>query len=235
MKQLILLPVIIFLSATASAQNGAKAIGGAMGNLRWALSGGTLTVGGTGAMPDNSLEIPWENYREEITGVILRKGVTSIISGAFHDCPNLTSVSIPGSVEAIGKGAFSYCESLASVFISTGVKHIGESAFTSCSSLRSVAISAGVNSIGDGAFAGCENLTTITIPGSVTTIGTFAFSNCRSLTDVTLERINPLPVSPDIFNRAAFDSVTLHVPSGTKELYRLSPGWKNFRTIVDSE
>ena len=47
--------------------------------------------------------------------------VTRIGDGAFTDCPNLTSVTIPQSVTFIGKKAFERCKNLASVTIPNGV------------------------------------------------------------------------------------------------------------------
>ena len=81
--------------------------------------------------------------------------VTSIRSGTFWDCYELTSITIPNSVTSIGYRAF-----------------------YGCSSLTSITIPNSVTSIGNGAFYGCSDLTSITIPNSVTFIGEGAFYNC---------------------------------------------------------
>ena len=89
--------------------------------------------------------------------------VTMILTSAFNQCQNLTSVVMPNSVTTICNKAFYDCNGLTSVTI-------GNSVIT----------------IGDEAFSFCERLTSVTIPNSVTTIGDDAFSYCTSLTSVTI-------------------------------------------------
>ena len=132
--------------------------------------------------------------------------VTSISSGTFSLCRNLTSITIPNSVTSIDSWAFSYCIALASVTIPNSVKSIGAYAFYGCSGLSSVTITNGV--IGNNAFDLCGNITSvtlgngvtsignkafygnnfssITIPNSVTYIGTEAFCACGFLTSITI-------------------------------------------------
>jgi hypothetical protein len=185
-------------------------IGGTTGPLTWLFVGSTLTISGTGAMPDyTSGNSPWDGYRVSITTVNIQNGVTSIgnyafyacISlpsitipnsvttiggGAFYDCGSLTSITIPNSVTTIGNDAFQYCRSLTSVSIGNSVTTIGVSAFHACWSLTSITIPSSVTTIGGSAFFGCTSLTSITIPNSVTTIGDGAFYGCSSLTSITI-------------------------------------------------
>lgn len=128
--------------------------------------------------------------------------VTSIGSGAFKNCYDLTSVIIPNSVTLIDTGAFQDCSNLTSVTIPNSVTSIDWCVFMNCKSLASITIPNSVTSIGLGAFDGCENLTSITIPNSLTSIAEFVFHSC-GLTSVTI------PNSVTSIGDAAFGSCPL--------------------------
>ena len=76
---------------------------------------GTLTISGTGAMPDyDCVKSPF--YDASIKNVIIEDGVTSIGKLAFIDCKSLTSGTIPDSVTSIDKHAFYGCNSLTDIY-----------------------------------------------------------------------------------------------------------------------
>ena len=103
----------------------------------------TLTVSGTGAMPDfNSFDDqPWKDVREKIKTVVIEAGVTSIGNEAFTGCEALTSVTLPESgLETIGEKAFMGCEKLSSITIPKSVTTIKEQAFYSCYALGGVTV-----------------------------------------------------------------------------------------------
>ena len=121
-----------------------------------------------------------------LTSVVIPEGVTFINAnrvvgvGAFMDCTNLTSVTLPSSLVEIGFGAFSYCDSLSAITIPPKVEWIGTFAFSNCSSLKTIALPASIKKIDHSAFSNCTSLTTVTIPASVTelSIGLEAFEGC---------------------------------------------------------
>ena len=77
-----------------------------------------------------------------IPDTINGKKVTGIGWGAFEDCRNLTSITIPNSVISIESRAFHYCSSLTSITIPESVTSIGEDiVFYGCSSLTSINVS----------------------------------------------------------------------------------------------
>ncbi len=171
-------------------------------NVQWSLSGGTLTISGSGKMKDYSYNVyaPWSDQREAIQKVVIKDGVTSIGDYAFANCESLTSVTIPGSVTSIGGHAFSWCLVLEDVMIPESVTSIGDWAFEYCCALTDIAIPTGVTRIGEHMFFYCGNLKSVTIPDSVTSIGTYAFFYCMALTDVTI------PESVTNIGRIAFES-----------------------------
>ena len=103
----------------------------------------TLTVGGTGAMPDfaDFDDQPWKDVREKIKTVVIEAGVTSIGNRAFTGCEVLTSVTLPESgFETIGEKAFMGCEKLLSITIPKSVTTIKERAFLYCQALGGVTV-----------------------------------------------------------------------------------------------
>ena len=113
-------------------------------NLTWTLVDGVLTISGTGAMDDYTVEerSPWYSGRSEITSVVIENGVTSIGARAFPGCDSLTGVTIPNSVTTIGAMAFIECSSLTSVTIPDSVANIEFYAFAGCNSLTGITIEA---------------------------------------------------------------------------------------------
>ena len=179
--------------------------------------GWTLTLTGNGAMADyntfdSSHQPPWDWAHNEITQVIIHKGVTHIgdyaFSGIFNpqeiDIPDgvetigdyafdgcfgghgKTKLVLPDSVTHIGMGAFDGCTFLQNVTLSKNLTDIGDDAFANCGELLEIQIPAGVKTIGAGAFQSCTKLESIDIPSSVTNIGAVAFYSCVSLSNITI-------------------------------------------------
>ena len=172
-----------------------------------------------------------------LTSVTIGNSVTNIGGGAFYGCSGLTSVTIPNSVASIGSYAFSGCSGLTSVTIPNSVTSIGSSAFYGCSDLTSVTIPNSVTSIGISAFEYCSGLTSVTIGNSVTSIGSYAF-NCENLATVVSLIENPFKIngkssSGRVFSQNTFMNATLYVPTGKKEAYKATGGWKDFVFIEE--
>ena len=142
----------------------------------------------TNELDDGTLAIKYAGHDKTyvIPAEINGRRVTKIDDGAFRDCKNLESITIPNSVTSIGWSAFSGCRSLKSVAIPKSVTEIGSYAFEDCSSLTSIIIPDGMTSISEHAFDGCESLTSVKIPDNVTSIGDLSFYWCTSLKNVTI-------------------------------------------------
>lgn len=123
--------------------------------------------------------------------------VTVVLSCAFSDCSNLTSINVSpenetyasedGCVYTKDKKRLLLCpQGKSAVDIPEGVTSIEEYAFYNCQNLTEVTIPESVKSINNGAFSSCSSLEEVTIPGSVENIGFQAFSGCSSLTKVTM-------------------------------------------------
>ena len=152
-------------------------------NVRWSISGTTLTISGTGAMWDYT-DSPW--YGRDIKDVVVKSGVTSVGECAFADCWNLQRVSLPRSITTIQYGAFYYCHSLQAISIPSTVERIGERAFQLCGALSSVSLPDSITTVEPYAFSNCWNLQTVTMPKNLHTIGSGAFSYCNALSSISL-------------------------------------------------
>ena len=174
-----------------------------------------------------------------LESVVIPNHITSIGKGAFSDCEDLISVTMPSSLPSnIPDELFSGCYSLVETSIPSDVTSIGNRAFGSCYSLSSIVMPDGVVSIGNSAFAGCSGVANIDIPTTVRTIGSGAFSwsgiisctipdgvttlesntfaNCQNLTNVEI------PSSVTSFGERVFYWCTalqsLEIPNGTTEI-----------------
>lgn len=160
--------------------------GSSSSSIRWMLDkSGTLTISGTGSMPDYSYNLsPWDSQRNDVKKIVIEYGIDHIGQESFEFCKNVKSVSIPESVKSIGDAAFFTCSKLESVTLPRGLTEIGQETFDHCAKLESIVLPDGVTVIGSAAFNCCSSLTSITIPQSVTEIKDSAFNACRNLKSV---------------------------------------------------
>ena len=109
---------------------------------------------------------------------------TGIGSGAFKDCTNLISVTIPASVRYIGTDAFKGC--YPEVFVNNSDVELDyeftDADYVALGCPKELMISPLYTSIAAEAFKGNTTLTSITIPASVTSIGKDAFRGCNPTT-----------------------------------------------------
>ena len=210
--------------------------------LSWTLTkAGTLTISGSGAMPDFSAEaLPsWMAHNDSISTIVIEEGVTSIGAYAFYQSKALgvyipdgvesigesafngakiVGVTIPGSVQTIGNNAFFECPNLASATVSEGVGTIGDNAFRGCTSLQYIDFPSTITSVGSGAFMDCTKMTRVRfMPGSESVaMGSGLFARCQYLMDVTL------PQTADCISDNMFSSCTLlssiYIPVGVSEI-----------------
>ena len=88
--------------------------------ISWSLDeSGVLEIAGQGAMNEwqNEEEVPWNGYRDQITEVQIKEGITSIGAYAFADCEKLVKLDIADSVQTIGAFAYFNCRGLSTLTI----------------------------------------------------------------------------------------------------------------------
>ena len=111
-------------------------------DIAWVISeDGTLAITGTGDMDDfkrGSAEVPWADFRDSVTSVVVGEGVTGIGREAFYNCANMTGIALPEGVTSIRDQAFEGCTGLSEITIPASVTEIGYKAFYDCDSLTDV-------------------------------------------------------------------------------------------------
>lgn len=107
-------------------------------SITWTLENGTLTITGVGAMDDFTEGAPWADRKDEITKVVISKGITYVGACAFRNFDALTSVEFGTDVYEIGKEAFYSCEGLTVIHLPASFKVFGESSFLACSKLTEI-------------------------------------------------------------------------------------------------
>ena len=188
---------------------GAAATSGDFGEnncLHWevstgVLSGKTLTISGTGVMPDFNFPegnlAPWWNYEAlgmltsfgnfklegELKKVVIKDGVTNVGSYALFFLPAATQVTLPDSVTRIGRYGIAMCSKLTGMSIPKSVTEIGDFGLAG-NGLTAVTLPDGLQSLGRGAFDTCTSLTNTTLPAAITAVPGKCFANCTKLLNV---------------------------------------------------
>ena len=165
------------------------------------LSGKTLTISGTGAMPDfdfpNGNLAPWWNYEAlgmltsfgnfklegELKKVVIKDGVTNVSDYALFFLPAATQVTLPDSVTSIGRYGIAMCPKLTGLSIPKGVTGIGDFGLAG-NGLTAVTLPDGLQSLGRGAFDSCASLTNTTLPAAITAVPGKCFADCTKLLNV---------------------------------------------------
>lgn len=94
---------------TSAATSGNCGATGHESDVTWSFdeSSGTLTISGSGAMADYTVngsgdDRPWKDYAESITKVQISEGVTSLGKSAFQNLTALRETNIPASITQLG-------------------------------------------------------------------------------------------------------------------------------------
>lgn len=193
----------IFESFTAAATEGDFGVNNC---LHWevstgVLSGKTLTISGTGAMPDfdfpNGNLAPWWNYEAlgmltsfgnfklegELKKVVIKDGVTNVSNYALFFLPAATQITLPESVTSIGRYGIALCSKLNGVSLPKAVTAIGDFGLAG-NSFTAVSLPDGLQTLGRGAFDACASLSGMTLPAAITAVPDKCFNDCTKLLTV---------------------------------------------------
>lgn len=181
--------------------------------IQWSFdkSTGTLTVSGSGDMPDyKDGTQPWADYMQKIKKAVIKKGVTSVGELAFFDARQLKTVSFPSGLKKIGSGAFAESPHITGVDLPSSLEEMGRNAFeeTVCqresgltyldhwvvgvysSVTQNVKIRGGTVGIAEGALTPLYDTVSVYLPTSLRYIGTDAFAKLNDLEKITVSSKN---------------------------------------------
>lgn len=187
---------------------------------------------------------------KNLVEVSIPTNVKKIGDYAFKGCVKLQEIELPQSLTSIGSSAFDGCTALSSIVIPDNVKTMGSYIFQNCTGLKSAKLTDNLETVPWGLFYKCKNLKAANIPQSCTKIDTYAFDGCGLESVIIPKSVKQIEASafscpfnrgvyampempPSYGNKNSWGSVILYVPKGCVERYSLSPGWKEFGTILE--
>jgi len=134
------------------------------GYTTWTLTAdGVLTVSPSGQLYNGKcnmknywkvggeLVLPWSDYAELITKVVVEEGVNAIGQMAFYALPNLKEIVLASTVEEVRNYAFKNCTALTTADL-TSITNFCEGCFYGCANLTDVTFG-GYFALGDWAFS----------------------------------------------------------------------------------
>lgn len=201
----------IFESFTAAATEGDFGVNNC---LHWEvkdslLDGKTLTISGTGAMPDfdfpNGNLAPWWNYKAlgmikagigglnlngikidpigDLKKIVIKDGVTNVSNYALFFLPAATQITLPESVTSIGRYGIALCAKLKGISLPKAVTGIGDFGLAG-NSFTAVSLPDGLQTLGRGAFDACASISGMTLPAAITAVPDKCFNDCTKLLTV---------------------------------------------------
>ena len=173
------------------------------------LDGKTLTISGTGAMPDfdfpNGNLAPWWNYKAlgmikagigglnlngikidpigDLKKIVIQDGVTNVSNYALFFLPAATQITLPESVTSIGRYGIALCSKLTGMSIPKGVTEIGDFGLAG-DGLTAITLPDGLQTLGRGAFDACASISGTTLPAAITAVPDKCFNDCTKLLTV---------------------------------------------------
>ena len=180
----------------------------------------------------------------------LPRGLQTLGDHAFFDCSGFTTINsdmIPPNITTIPSGCFGGCNDVTTVDIPEGVTEINSSAFDGLTKLKSLTLPQSLTRINDGGAFCCgwddDNYyyNEVTIPSGVTYIGDRAFNSAhirifhiKSTTPPTINDINNTLSTFNNYHTGA-ESMIIYVPCESFEDYWNDSHWGVYHNYLRTE
>lgn len=176
--------------------------------------------------------------------------VKAIDAQAYRGCDELTGISVPEGVTSIGRMAFAFCTALDSIVLPTTLTEIGSTAFTGTAYFgnadrltpegllfigpylvasrpsidRAIDIPEGTLGLGNMALYSCEHMPQTTLPSTLRFIGENAFGGCSALDTLTMLAEVPPTLADNSF-QGVTPTLVVSVPCGSADTYQAAAHW----------
>lgn len=129
---------------------------------------------------------PLASYRDLVTHIEIRSGITEIGPSFFMYASALRTVSIPETCRVIEHAAFYHCDRLEEIVLPPYMTRINDWSFRNCTNLQRVVFPTELQEIGAESFSLCSALSEIVYDGNqLARIYSDAFAETASLTEFT--------------------------------------------------
>ncbi len=165
-----------------------------------------------------------------IDGVLFNQAGTEII---WFPCGKTGEYQLPPTLTAIGENAF-LGTGITSLIIPPTVTTISRGAFYG-SALKEISLPDNLTNVSEGMFQDCSSLTTVRLGKGTEYVGNYAFDG-TDIANLYIDATIPPVAAPDAFvnaKRPMAENCILHVPAGTKKIYRNHPRWGIFEIIEE--
>lgn len=179
-------------NTAVSSDLGQFMFGGATINWHYDEDTGTITIKGTGNMPNYALgTAPWTQYRLVAKRIVIESGITKVGNHAFNGAKidnvigyaNVTEIVLPEGLTTIGGSAFQYVAA-PRIDLPSTVNSFGTYTFAYSSTVETISLSTKMTTIPGSMFRGSSTspaIKKIYIPANVTSVTASAFLNRKNV------------------------------------------------------
>lgn len=185
----------------------------------------------TGCTSLEAIEVsPANQYYMSFDGVLFNAAGSEILwfpigkMGEFH---------LPETITTIGENAF-FGTNITTLYIPSTVTAISRGAFAG-SALTDISLPDNLTNVSEGMFQNCTNLSTVHLGKSTEYVGNYVFDGTAIKNLYVGAAIPPFAADEAFVNGAGSitDACVLHVPTGSKAVYRNNSKWGRFYKIEE--